>query len=121
LADPPAPCREQHEVVLVTVSEDDPLEPAGTQVVVPPPRTTGPLGSIWWYPESVTWSPDGTTLLYLAWPEAEIPQTLPDSGVVAVPLDAETPPVVLSGDLPPDAYSGYPWLTIQSWGRQQGG
>ena len=38
-----------------------------------------------------------------------------------MPLDGETPPVVLSGDLGPDAYSGYPWLTIQSWGRQQDG
>ena len=111
------------EVVLLTVNEDDPLEPAGTQVVIPPPQTTGPDGQpIWWYPYSVTWSPDGTTLLYYAWPEAaDRPLTIPDSGVVAVPLDGETPPVVLSGDLGPDAYSGYPWLPIQSWGRQQAG
>jgi dipeptidyl aminopeptidase/acylaminoacyl peptidase len=121
LADPGTPCLEQHEVVLITVSEDDPLEPAGTQVVIPPPQTTGPLGAIWWYPWSVTWSPDGTTLLYLAWPEAKTTLTIPESGVVAMPLDRETPPVVLSGDVGPDAYSGYPWLTIQSWGRQQDG
>ena len=51
LADPTAPCDEQPEVVLLTVNEDDPLEPAGTQVVIPPPQTTGPDGQpIWWYP-----------------------------------------------------------------------
>ena len=48
---PPHRAFEQHEVVLLTVNEDDPLEPAGTQVVIPPPQTTGPLGQpIWWYP-----------------------------------------------------------------------
>ena len=60
------PCREDHEVVLVTVNDDE-GEPAGTQEVIPAPQTNGPDGPIWWYPFSVTWSPDGTALLYLAW------------------------------------------------------
>ena len=59
------------EVVLLTVNPDDPPEPAGTEVVIPPPQTTGPDGQpIWWYPFSVTWSPDGTVLLYFAWAES---------------------------------------------------
>ena len=112
-------CREETEVVLLTVNEDDPLEPAGSQVVIPPPQTAGPDGPLWWFPFSVTWSPDGTTLLYLAWAEATNTNDAP-SGIVAVSLDAETAPVVLSGDLGFDVYSGIPWLPIQSWGRQQG-
>ena len=64
-------CSEETEVVLLTVNADDPLEPAGTQVVIPPPQTTGPDGQpMWWYPYSVTWSPDGTALLYYAWAES---------------------------------------------------
>ena len=81
------------EVVVVTVSDDDPLEPAGTQRVIPPPQTTGPTADGPWYPFNVTWSPDGTTLLYLAFMEGG-----PNS-VVAAPVDGETPPVVLSGRL----------------------
>jgi Tol biopolymer transport system component len=109
------PCHENSEVVLLTVNPDEPLEPAGSQVVIPPPQTTGPDGQpLSWYPWSVTWSPDGTTLLYRAW-------AVSFAGVVAVPLDGETPPVVLSGDLGTDVYSGIPWLPIQTWGRQQVG
>ena len=45
------PCGEETEVVLLTVNADDPLEPAGTEVVIPPPQTTGPDGQpMWWYP-----------------------------------------------------------------------
>jgi Tol biopolymer transport system component len=103
-------CREEHEVVLVTVSDNDPLEPAGTQVVIPPPETTGPDGPKPWFadPDSVTWSPDGTTLLVLG------------DGVVTVRVDGETPPVVLD-DADAFRYFGlFPWLTLQSWSRQPG-
>jgi hypothetical protein len=110
------PCREETEVILLTVNADDPLEPAGTEVVIPPPQTTGPDEPLW-FPFSVTWSPDGTTLLYLAWSDGSAAL----NGIVAVSLDGETPPVVLSGDLEAAVYSGIPWLPIQSWGRQQGG
>lgn len=109
-------CSEETEVVLLTVNEDDPLEPNGSQVVIPPPQTTGPDGPLWWYPYRVRWSPDGTTLLYHAWAEASdltITQATPD-GIVAVSLDGETPPVVLSADL----YAAGSGLPIQSWGRQ---
>ena len=40
---PGIPCREEHEVVLVTVNDDE-GQPAGTQVVMPPPQTTDPAG-----------------------------------------------------------------------------
>jgi Tol biopolymer transport system component len=107
-------CFEGHEVVLVTVSDNDPLKPAGTHVVIPPPETTGPDGLTRWYPWSVTWSPDGTTLLYLAW------DSVPGkTGVVAVRVDGETPPVVLDDALGVSwsVYIGFPWLPFQSWSR----
>ena len=75
---------------------------------------------MWWFPFSVTWSPDGTALLYYAWAESADGVAEADA-VVAVSLDGETPPVVLSGDLVASVYSGDPWLPAQSWGRQQGG
>ena len=74
LCDPPD--RGSHQTVprraakpsSVTVNEDNPLEPAGTGVVIPPPQTSGPdRQPRWWYPYSVTWSPDGNVLLYHAW------------------------------------------------------
>ena len=50
-------CCENHEVVLVNVAD-------GTETVIEPPQTGGPNGPVRWYPWIVTWSPDGTTLLY---------------------------------------------------------
>ena len=69
---------------------------------------------MWWYPFSVTWSPDGTALLYSPGPED-------GNSLVAVSVDGETPPVILSGDLDPAVYYGVPWLPDQSWGRQPDG
>ena len=51
---------ETHEVVLVNVAD-------GNETVIEPPQTDGPNGPESWYPFGVTWSPDGTTLLYSAW------------------------------------------------------
>ncbi len=84
-------CREEHEAVLVTVNQNDGTQPA-TQVVLPPPETTGPSGPTSWYPFAVTWSPDGTALHYFAWGNGR-------NAILAVPVDGSTPPIVLSGDL----------------------
>ena len=86
-------CFEDHEVVVVTVTDTDPLEPAGTQLVIPPPETAGPNGTTRWYPDRVTWSPDSTTLLYGAWNDQG------GDGLIAVPVDGETSPVVLDDTL----------------------
>ena len=39
----------------------------GIETVIEPPQTDGPNGPTQWYPDTVTWSPDGTMLLYDAW------------------------------------------------------
>ena len=66
---------EQHEVVVVTVDENGPVDPAAlppmldmAQVVVSPPETTSTSrDKQYWYPYNVIWSPDSTALLYGAW------------------------------------------------------
>ena len=106
-------CREGHEVAVVTMSDDDPLEPAGTQAVMPPPETSGPDGITRWYPFSVTWSPDGMTLLYLAWNDrADVGEAFEPTGLVAVRVDGEAPPVILDDTLDASVYDGYPWQTF---------
>ena len=72
---------------------------------------------VWWYPYSVTWSPDATELLYHAFAlEGDL---VPD-GIVAVPLDTTEAPIVLVEDAEPSVYVGFPspWLPIQTWGTQ---
>ena len=56
---------ERHEVVLVNVAD-------GSETIIEPPETDGPNGPESWYPYSVTWSPDGTTLLYSAWSQGDV-------------------------------------------------
>lgn len=51
------------------------MTPAET--VIEPPQTDGMV----WYPFTVPWSPDGTTLLYAAWTGGGPPH----GGMIAVP------------------------------------
>ena len=103
-------CLEEHVVVVVAVNDHDPLGPSGTQTVIAPPRT---FGGQWrqWFPYSVSWSPDSLTLLYVAW-------TNPGDGILAVPVDGTTPPVVFNNALGVAGRSGDPWNTFQSWSTQ---
>ena len=103
-------CREQHNAVLVSVGTDGPDVTTSPPVVLPAPRTDGPAGPTSWAPYSVTWSPDGTQLLYLGWAD--------HNGIVAVPVEVEGPPVLLAEDDELAAYTGAPWLTSQAWGRR---
>jgi Tol biopolymer transport system component len=105
---------ERHEVVLVKVAD-------GTQTVIAPPKADGHR----WYPSTVSWSPDGTMLLYAGWnhdgqPLPEGGETLP-GGVVAVPADMPSDATVLidSIESAPNYYS-HPWAAVQMWGRQPG-
>ena len=104
-------CCEQHEVVLVSVAD-------GNQTVIEPPETDGPDGPVRWYPWTVTWSPDGTTLLYTAWSDAL--GSTEQQGVLTVPADTPSDVTVLT-----DANRGgdgktHQWVWIQLWGRHPG-
>jgi hypothetical protein len=48
-----------------------------------------------WFPSRVTWSPDGTALLYTAWSETR-PPAEGDTALIAVPIGPNAVPVVLS-------------------------
>ena len=61
-----------------------------------------------WHANSVTWSPDGTQLLYSAGL----------AGLIAVPVDADRPPIVLSSDGLTgiqDEHATSPWIPLQQW------
>lgn len=117
---------EGHEVVLVTAVPDDAERPIGTETVIAPPTTPGTDGPVGWWPWSVTWSPDGSTLLYIAWNDACSAEVsdgcggrLEGGGVLAVPVDTTQAPVVLAdASWLIGANDGIPWLPLQAWGRQ---
>ncbi len=98
---------ERHEVVLVSVAD-------GTERVIKPPKT--PAGPF--YPYTVTWSPDGTTLLYSGWVNTETGE-IPD-GVIAVPADDPKDLTVLSDAISRQApaYHDHRWAQTQMWGRE---
>ena len=112
---PANPCSgERHEVVLVSPGDpsDDGVIPE--QVVVTHQATAhgsdGPF-----FPWHVTWSPDSTYLLYLAWEPGNEPASL-----VAIPADLDGPPVVVAqveGVVPNDGYPDTTRVPIQTWGR----
>ena len=105
---------ERHEVVLVSVA-------GGTETVIGPPKADGHK----WYPFTVSWSPDGTTLLYAAWnfdgqPLPDGGETLP-GGMIAVPADMPSDATVLIDSIDPvPNYYSHRWAAIQMWGRQPG-
>ena len=92
----PGRCGEQHEVAVLTpstvVSETNPV---GTETVLPIARSDGAHGPALWFPDSVTWSPDGRKLLYAAWSESiESESNESFAGLVVVDVDGRLPPVV---------------------------
>ncbi len=102
----PAGARESHEVVLVTVAD-------GTEEVINPPVAEG----LAWYPETVSWSPDGTTLLYAAWSEdgTDMP-----TAAIAVSADSPHDATVLTDAIDPGAAYDHQWSPDQMWGRDPG-
>ena len=104
---------ERHEVVLVSVAD-------GTETVIAPPEIDGSDGQARWYPYYVTWSPDGTTLLYAAWGQATGGGPTLPIGVIAVPADTPTDVTVLTDAVPVTGDYSHRWAPIQMWGRQPG-
>jgi Tol biopolymer transport system component len=95
-------CCESHEVVLVGVGN-------GTETVVETPSG--------WQPFHVTWSPDGTTLLYTAWNQ-EV-----NGGRAArilVPVDSPGDVTVLTDFGGATDYVAHRGVFAQAWGRRPG-
>jgi Tol biopolymer transport system component len=108
---------ERHEVVLVTPDERSAQTGLANEVVMPTERAIADGSSLNLYPWRVTWSPDGTYLLYVAW-------TFPNEAdeetwVVAVPIDQDATALVLAdvdGILSYDSGETMR-VPIQIWGR----
>jgi Tol biopolymer transport system component len=104
-------CCEESEVVLVSVTD-------GYQTVIEPPETDEPNGQLSWYPFSVTWSPDGTTLLYRAW-SVDRSGTAGPEGVLAVSVDSPSDVTVLSDEIHQvNGSNENQWVPVQWWGQQ---
>ena len=105
--DPSRGCFEQSQIVLVTAYDTGPARPVGTERVIQPlPADISRREP--WAAHSVTWSPDGTRLLYSAGIQ----------GLVDVPVDATQAPNWLSsdgltGNLDDETTS--PWIPLQQW------
>lgn len=110
-------CPEQHEVVLLTVAVD-PASTAATEAVLPHPQTGEGDDRLLWFPYSVVWSPDGTSLLYVGWPEGTDPADPLASGlegVLVTSIDGSAPPRVIYQGAGVRVYSSKPMNTFQSW------
>src|SRR5829696_83186 len=108
------PCGgERHQVVLVTPGNPSDEGMIPEQIVIPDQTAPGSGGLL--FPYRVTWSPDGESLLYMAWEIGGV-----DPLLVAVPADLQAPPVVVTQLEGIDAIDGYPDTTlvpIQTWAR----
>jgi len=114
----PYTCREAHEVVVASL--DQTAGQGVTQVLIPPPETADAGGSTVWWPFYVTWSPDGETLLYQAWPDPTLPRCDVNQGCIAllaVLADGNGTATILTGDLEV-GLDREPGVPTQSWGRQ---
>jgi Tol biopolymer transport system component len=109
---------EQHEVVLVTATNDDPKHALGTERVITPDRTMGAFNSsVAWYPYDIIWSPDSTHVLYFAWGGNEGYGQNNGPRVMAVPVDSGQPSIVVTDQLSVFAgvADGTPWVPLQQW------
>jgi Tol biopolymer transport system component len=104
---------EAHDVVVVS--------PDGSGVIVMPELRlpSDPADAPPWRPSGVTWSPDGTALLYTVWNENV--GSRERKAVVAVPVDVGSDPVVLHEDVDIFNADGESSLPIQSWAVDRGG
>jgi len=112
---PDAPCSEESDVILIPAGGDfEGRAPGDGEVVIPHLVLPGDDASVPRSPFRVTWSPDGKQLLYL---------TFGGPTLVAVPIDAGSPPVVLydsEDGRSISVYGGDGLLPTQTWGHRTG-
>lgn len=86
---------ENDEVVVVTVRDDDPLGPIGTQTVLSPILSTEGSEPRRWLPSAVSWAPDSSALRLLGWELLASGDMGGGSGLLTVPVDRTTAPTIL--------------------------
>lgn len=104
---------ERHEVVLLTADDRSENSGLASEVVMPHEVTTADGSSLQLFPSRITWSPDGTYLMYVGGSA----QTL----VVAVPTDPDAPAAVLAevaGIVTYDFYDDVARVPTQVWQRR---
>lgn len=100
------PCREQHDVVILTPATTVvEIDAVGSEVVLPLARADMGQGPVAWFPFTVSWSPDGHRLLYTAWREASV--NLP-TGILVVDVDGRSPPILLDVSMQSAAWGRLP-------------
>jgi Tol biopolymer transport system component len=111
-------CRDQHDVVIIAVGDDDPMGPLGTQRVIERVQTAEGDTPRSWFPSAVSWSPDGEFLLYLAWEEIDSASNArgAGAGLITVAVDGSIPPAIL-WETPEGigAVTAFPRNDFQSW------
>ena len=107
---------EKDEVIILTVGDDDPLGPAGTQTVLAPIQTTEGDETRHWLPATVSWAPDSATLRFVGW-ELLAGGGAASSALLTVPIDGTATPTILwEGPAAGPALS-VPQNDFQSWSR----
>jgi Tol biopolymer transport system component len=108
---------EDDEVVILTVGEDDPLGPVGTQTVLSPIETTEGDERRRWFPTTVSWSPDSTALRFVG-RELRPSGGADDTSAVLLSLPVEgtaAPTVLWEGPYGIGPMSIFPSNDFQSW------
>lgn len=101
--------REDHEIVLVDVNPGGRNSQAaqGIERVLAPPEVGGQI----WYPGTVTWAPDGKTLLAMAWDDQGA------EAAITVPADQPEKAALLADGFGTGDYYGHQWSPNSTWGR----
>jgi hypothetical protein len=106
------PATERHAVVLVTPDHGNEVVLSDLRLPGDPDEAAPCCG---WRPSGVSWSPDGTALLYTAWRFNGGDRDL--KALVSVPLDPGADPAWLHMDTGISSADGERAASIQSWGR----
>jgi hypothetical protein len=86
---------ENEEVVVVTVGDDDPLGPFGTQTVLSPVESVESGEPRRWLPTAVSWSSDSSALRFLGWELLASGEMGGGNGLLTVPVDRNVAPTIL--------------------------
>ena len=108
---------EKDEVVIVTVGDDDPLGPVGTQTVLAPIETTEGGETRHWLPATVSWSPDSAALRVVGW-ELLASGGAASSALLTVPVDGSAAPTILWEGPAAGPAMSVPQNDFQSWGTE---